>query len=272
MFILLGNWNTGLKCEDSANISSRFWCFPPSQHLHQTFVSCIWLLEKGLVFSAIKIKVMHGCSGHCYAFDFLARQGVSMCKFTQQIMKALIFVLVTSTLSLLSPSHLPFLVHLWHFSLHPLQKSLKSHTAVSHSHGAAYESVDSLDSVISWHLTVDCLSNTLGLGRNCTMQKCRILASSIDLVWCNYSKAVLKCCRQMAIFTLQSWWPFLPLFCLICKVYRSAGAWKLGNGRRIRSKSKRVWLFLLMVSTCVSISPPNSCLHGIRQALATFPK
>lgn len=72
-----------------------------------------------------------------------------------------------------------------------------------------------------------------------TMQKCTILALSMDLVWCNCSKAVLKCCRQMAKFTLQSWWPFLPPFCLICKVYRSVETHKLGNGRRIHLKSKR---------------------------------
>lgn len=137
-------WNekTGL----TSAVTDVFHCLSTFFKANFTPTICQLCLTFRKMFSVL---VMNGCWVHCYTLDFLTGQRVLMCKFTWQIMKALIFVLVTSTLFLLSPSHLAFLLHLWHFPLHLLLKCLKIYPALSKSHGAAYESVDSFESVVT---------------------------------------------------------------------------------------------------------------------------
>lgn len=117
IFILLNNWNTGLKWEDSAHISCSFWCFPLSQHFLQgeTFTPNI----PQLYLTFRKMCYVFCCLVHCCPLDFSNWTGcLDVQIYTTDYESSNLCPCNVDThppLSLLSPSHLAFLVHLWHF-------------------------------------------------------------------------------------------------------------------------------------------------------------
>lgn len=139
------------------------------------------------MFSAMKSKVMNGCWVHCYTLDFLTAQGVLICKFAWQIMKALIFVLVTSTLP---PFSLPSGVLGSSVTFFPSSSPKMPENSPCcfkftrrciwkrGQFGACY--------IMTFHCRLsEKYSGTRKDLHHHTMQKCTILASSIDLAWCN---------------------------------------------------------------------------------------